>query len=424
MTHFLRQVFTPLLSLCLITAGNAFLNTLLALRLEEMGCSARIIGLASSAYYAGFIIGSFCIEGFIRRVGHIRAYSFFASIVAVISMLHGLVLSEWMWILFRFLYGVAFAAVFVAIESWLLTLSTINTRGQILSLYMITYYGFQALGQQLLNVGDYTTLVPFCNIAILTSLSVIPLAGTRLPNPHHSETAFISVREIFNLSPSSLFGCICGGSVLAVIYLVLPYSLKDAEFSVKEISWVMTAIILGGMSLQFPIGKLSDHFSRRKVLVVVSIITTILGVALLLALNASFTTLLIVGAVFGGFIFTIYPLSLSHACDLVEHDHLIAVTATLLAFYSMGATIAPLAATEIMHYVGPSGSLYFLIGATGIFSLYMLIRTPLSQSVPVEEQQSFVAVPSRTTTAALELDPRTDEEEYMEDHPHYNDEDE
>lgn len=164
MLQVLRSTITPLISLIIIILGSSLMTTLLTVKLSHLGVSSLMIGAMSAAFYGGLVLGSFKIEPFIVRVGHIRAYAAFASTLAVVSILHGLWINTWAWLVLRLMAGYSIAGLFVVIESWLLACSTVQTRGQVLALYMTALYAGQAAGQLLLNVSDINTLVPFCLI--------------------------------------------------------------------------------------------------------------------------------------------------------------------------------------------------------------------------------------------------------------------
>ncbi|APS55722.1 hypothetical protein AVI51_16590 (plasmid) [Piscirickettsia salmonis] len=78
-----KHLITPLLSLIILTLGSALLTTFLSLKLDSLNTSEFLIGGLTTAYYAGMVLGAFKLEGLILRVGHIRAYSAFASMLAV-----------------------------------------------------------------------------------------------------------------------------------------------------------------------------------------------------------------------------------------------------------------------------------------------------------------------------------------------------
>ncbi|TVP93458.1 MAG: hypothetical protein EA348_00670 [Pseudomonadaceae bacterium] len=74
---------TALLSgIALLLLGTGLLNTLLALRGAGEGFSDQMLGLFGSAYFVGFILGTWLGPRLIRRMGHIRAFAFFAAATA------------------------------------------------------------------------------------------------------------------------------------------------------------------------------------------------------------------------------------------------------------------------------------------------------------------------------------------------------
>ena len=67
-----------LAGVALLLTGSGLLGTLLAVRGGEAGFGAGTLGLVMSGYFAGFFIGTFFAPSLIGRIGHIRAFAFFA----------------------------------------------------------------------------------------------------------------------------------------------------------------------------------------------------------------------------------------------------------------------------------------------------------------------------------------------------------
>ena len=140
-------VLSPLLSLFIFIVGHGLLSTLLTLRLNAEGAAAGWIGLVSSAYFAGLVLGAFVNVRLIRRIGHIRAYAAYASLLAVLALCHGLMVDPLLWSGLRLVGGFATGGLFVVIESWMLVSSSPATRGRLMAVYMILLYGgLAALG--------------------------------------------------------------------------------------------------------------------------------------------------------------------------------------------------------------------------------------------------------------------------------------
>lgn len=406
----LKQTQTALLSLFILTLGSGLLMTLLPLRLHAAHASVMVIGANTAAYYAGLVIGSFRIERFIQRVGHIRAFSAFASAFAVICLLQGLWPNPWFWVATRLVGGFCTAALFIVIESWLLAVSTINTRGQILAFYMIALYGAQAFGQLLLVTSPLKSLVPFILISMLASLAVIPLAMTKAVTPECQAPSTLTIKKLYRLSASGLLGSFASGLLLSVVYGLLPLFFAQLHLSVHKIAILMAAIIFGGMCLQYPIGRLSDTFDRRIMLIIMSLLTATTSLLLLLFVrDMHWAISLTLGFLLGGTVFTLYPLSISLASDNVNPNDIVAATQSLLLIYSIGATVGPLIATVFMHTITYGyGLLTYLLIIPLLLAAFLLWLKSTRTVLPDGYPQAFVSVP-QTTPISAELDPRTDE---------------
>lgn len=401
----LKLVFSPLVSLFILVLGSGLFTTLLVVRLHLDHASTMTIGVMTGAYYIGLILGSFRIEKFIIRVGHIRAFSAFASALAVVSLLQGILFSTWIWILLRLIGGFATAGLFIVIESWLLILGTIKTRGQILAFYMITFYAAQACGQFLINLGDPKTLLLFSISAMLSSLSVIPLAMTKVGQPQISAPSALSFKQLYKTSGSGVIGCFSGGLIMGAIYGLLPLFIIEQTKSNSLISLFMALTIFGGMALQYPFGKLSDHVERRIVLIMITILMMIASFAMVYAFDYSYVAYMAV-FLFGGMTFTIYPVSISHACDNLEPNDMISGTQGLLLAYSIGAAIGPILGAVFMRYLGTDGLFaYFILVGIILTCFFGWRRYQIPSSKP---EEPFVSLP-QTTPITAELDPRTEE---------------
>lgn len=417
MPSLILRIASPLISLVLISIGGGFLGTLLSIRLEMYGASDFQIGLLTTAFYLGYIVGAFKIEAFLIRVGHIRAYAVFAAIIASITLIHGMLTDPWLWIIWRFLYGFGMAGLFLVVESWLIILSNLALRGRVLALYMIAFYAAQSLGQLLLKMNDIQTMLPFCICAVLASLSILPLASTKIPSPQFSEHSTLKLKELYKLSPAGIWSAFAGGMVLAVIYGLMPVHLRQNRFSLSDIAYFMAIVVFGGMMLQYPIGKMSDFIDRRWVLIGVLALTMVFA-GLMKHYESSVTVLLICAFFFGGLTFTIYPLSTNLLCDLVDEDNTLAAISSLLIAYSVGACISPMIAPFLMHYA-TGGIYYFFIIIAFILTLGIGWRLIARKPVCGQEQEPFMPIMYRTTPVAFELNPRIEDTSIEDDKEGY-----
>ena len=404
----LIETLAPLISLFIFVLGSGFFSTLLALSMTTHGASSIMIGSLTGFFYAGLVLGSLRIDKLITRIGHIRAFSAFSSMLAVICLLHGLIYNEWLWIALRFFAGFASAGLFVVIESWLLCKSSQVNRGQVLALYMVTFYAAQSLGQFFLNLGNPSDVLLFAITSMLCSLSIIPLAMTHVRSPQFDEPASLSFKRLIQISPSGMLGCFGAGLIMGSIYGLMPTYLHDLFDSNAAIANYMFAIIMGGMLLQFPVGKISDIFERRMVLIVLASLTIAIGLVFMFITPHTGLIFFLLMALLGGITFTLYPISITHACESLATEELVAGTQGLLLTYSIGAMLGPMIAPGFIELFGHKGLFAFFIFVCGVSIPLIALRKVQKAASPQEE--SFVAMP-QTSPIIMELDPRSEDTE-------------
>lgn len=408
MIPFLRSIYSPILSLFIIILGNGYLLTLVPVRAKLEGFSQEMIGYIAAAYFTGILIGALKINKIIEGVGHIRAFAFFASAISCITLFQGIFVDPYIWIVFRFLFGLCIGGIFITIESWLLVKSSHEMRGVALSLYMTVFYASQSLSQLFLGLADPKTILPFVIVVVLTSLSVLPLALTKTQAPIIEEHGVSSPWKLLKLTPVAVVSAMFSGFILGPIYGILPIYAQDINYSVEQISWIMGIVIFGGLLFQWPIGTASDRIDRRKVLLFSSILCAALSFTICLYPQMSLYYFLAFIFVYGGFSFVIYPLSISHACDVVDAKDIVSATGAILLSYGVGSIIGPVVSAYSMRHFGPIGLFYFLFVVCVVLSLFILSRIIVKSPVPKEEKLHYSNMP-RTTPLASELDPRTEE---------------
>jgi MFS family permease len=162
--------------------------------------------------------------------------------------------------------------------------------------------------------------------------------------------------------------------LLAVVYGLVPVYAKEIGMSVSQIGTFMAVLIFGGFSLQWPLGRWADRGNRRRVLNFVSLTTSSLGIAIAMLAHVSPALLLVLAWLFGGFSFTLYPLSMAYACERVKEDQIVAATGGFVLSYGMGAIVGPLIAPVAMGMLGGAGVFYFISMITFILWLVGLKR--------------------------------------------------
>lgn len=399
MSAAILPIRTLLVAIFMLMAGSGFLSTLIAVRLEQAGQGALVIGLVATSYFGGLTLGALKVPALIARVGHIRAFAAFVSLYSASSLTYAVIDHPAVWTALRFTDGFVMSGVFVCLESWLNRVARPDNRSAFLAAYMIALYAGQAVGQFLLNLGDNSPSLPFMASAVLLSLSVLPVALTKIEQPTIEEVAPFSLKRLYEASPLGVLGTLATGVMLGAFYALGAVFVQRVGLPLSQVALFTSCVITGGVVMQYPLGRLSDRFDRRRVIIGCMVVTAALcaGLALVREPLAIFA----VGALFGGFAFALYPLCIAHSNDHLEESERIGASSGLVLVYSVGAAGGPMLGSVAMASFGPPG-LFGAIGAVAMAgALFGFWRMAVSKPVPVAEQQDFQSLPRTTPMAAV-----------------------
>lgn len=405
----LLSVAPLLLGAGAMMVGNSLLGILVPLKMIAADYSTEITGLIMAAYFGGLLVGSVYGQQLIGRVGHIRTFAGLAAILAAAALIYPLQFIPFSWGLLRFVSGLCIAGLFAAIESWLNERCTNETRGQVLGVYMVVVYGAVVVGQVMVNLWELDEDFGFIVGAILILLSLVPVALTKIEAPSLEDLEPLSPRALYDASPLAVVGSFIAGFVMGAYYGLGAVFAQSVGFNLLGVSIFVGSVIFGGMVLQWPIGRISDRFDRRSVLLVVLLLTALASLA---AVNAPALAdprpaLLGLGLLLGGTMTAIYPLCTAQAFDYIPRTQYVAASAGLMLAYAAGATVGPALCALAMGALGPYAFFGFIGTAAGAFAGFVFYRMQARTPLPTEEQEPYVVVPRLSPTAA-ELDPRTE----------------
>jgi MFS family permease len=394
-----------LLGSALLHVGGGLLGTLLGLRMALTEFSEIVAGAVMSSFFVGYILGVSYAHRLIGGVGHIRAYAALASLVSAATLLHPFWVAAMPWAILRALQGFCLAGLAVCTESWLNERATNTNRGQVLSFYMIAVYLAQAGGQFMLNLRDPSGFGLFVIASVMVSLALVPVALTRVVAPTPPKPSRFGLRELYVASPLGLVGACVSGIILGAFYGLAPFFAQQVGFTVAETSQLMGAAILGGLLLQWPLGKLSDLVDRRTVIGGLTAGIAVIGAGAAVASGWSVEALILIAPFLGGVIFTLYPLSVAHTNDFIDATDLVPASGALILCYGLGAALGPIGASGLMLAMGPAG-LFAFIAACGLATAaFAAWRMRVRAAPRPEETVPYYGVP-HTSAAVAELDPR------------------
>ncbi len=402
-TKYIKSILPPLFSLAFIVAGSSPFLTFISLKLQASGYTEAIIGYVQAFYWVGYLIGSIVIEKFIVKIGYIKSFIMIASIMALSFIVQGLYLNIFYWCFLRIISGFCLAAAYVIIESWLMTDSSPNNKGRILSIYMIALYASQASSQMLIKNINLSSFIPYLLFGVICLISILPVSITHeCPEISKTKSHKLKIKSIYKQVSLGIIGACSAGFILSAIYGLTPVFAKTNNISV---SYIMSITIAGGFLLQWPLGYISDIIDRRLVLIFSTLSLFVISILMIIFSHSS-AAVLILSFLLGGCAFTVYPVSITQVCDRIDQKYISYVIGLLSLIYGIGAILGPVISAYIME-IHVSG-LYLYIGLLGLLvgslGIYYKLKKP--KTLSPEEKNEYIPIPPTTTPIIPELDPR------------------
>ena len=398
----LTKTWALFFGFALISLAHGLQGTLIGVRAIVEGFSFISTGFIVAGYYVGYLTGSIIIPIFLKRVGHIRVFAALASLASIAILLHSVFIQPYMWFFIRILTGISLAGIFVIMESWLNAKSTNETRGKILSIYMIVTFSFLGLGQFLLNLSDPAEVDLFILVSILLSFALLPILLSITEAPNITDSKKISLKELFIISPLGFVGAFFTGLAHSAIlgYGAVFASVKG--LGLFEISIFMVIVTSFGALFQWPIGYLSDKIDRRVILISVTLISSALSLFIVASSYISLIIFFILLAIYSGMSLPLYSLTIAHTNDFLQQDEIIGGTASMCILVGLGSICGPVAASLFMNTIGPDGFFVYLFivhGLLGLFGLYRVAK----RTKPMDLESQYTPLPRTISAAGMEL---------------------
>jgi MFS family permease len=384
MSQTLGPVAALLLGVFFLVTGSGLQNTLLPLRGAFEGFSAINLGILGSSYYLGFVVGCLVVPHLVRRSGHIRAFAALTSGVVATMLAHPVFIEPFVWFGLRAVTGFCFAGLYLVIESWLNDRATNQTRGFVMSAYVMVDYAALTAGQMMITLYPVRGFELFAFAAILFSLATLPVAISNAGQPAPIETARIRPLRLFRAAPVAMVGCFVIGLTNGSLWSLGPIFGIGRGLTADGAATFMSAVVVAGALAQWPIGFLSDRMDRRRILGALMVGAMLAGLALG-ALHFGLGGLAILGAVYGALSLPAYSLAAAHAYDRTPASDAVETAAGLLLLYGIGSVVGPALASFGMQHYGPGALFFFTAAAYALLLLFVVWRMTVRDAGKVVE---------------------------------------
>ena len=210
----------------LISISWAMLPPLLALLLEGQGVSGFLIGVTTTVQYCAGISVPFLIPRLISRMNP-RKYLYLCLLLGVFALcLFVMTNNIFLWLVGRFIFGLAAACIFITCEAWINRLIDSEQRSRIFAVYGIAISVGLIIGPTILQLTNLNIWSSICVAIAILAIAAIPLSRVRSNTTkllrNHPDTPKISRWKVIKKKPISMILGYISGGIEGSIYTFLP----------------------------------------------------------------------------------------------------------------------------------------------------------------------------------------------------------
>jgi len=347
---------------------------LLTVLLEKRGIPASLTGLNTAMAGIAAMIAAPITTRLAHRFGVANTMLWAVMISAISALGFYYIENFWAWFPLRIVFHGAITALFILSEFWINVAAPSRKRGLVLGIYAtVLSIGF-ALGNVIFSVVGSNGFLPFAVGSAIILVAAIPIFMARHESPALDEKPMGHFLRYLMLVPTASFAVFVFGAVEAGGMAMFPIFASQEGFSESHAGFLLSAMAMGNVIFQIPVGLLSDRLrDRRKLLTTIGIVG-LAGSLLLPYVTHDWRVFAILLLIFGGAIAGLYTVGLSHLGSRFRGAELAAANAAFIFSYAVGTVVGPQAIGIGMDLFGSRGYPWTITVFFGAFVLFGLSR--------------------------------------------------
>ena len=213
-----------------------------------------------------------------------------------------------------------------------------------------------------------------------------------------------------------MIGSLFYGTAQSALFSLLAVYAASMNFTILEISIVTFLVAISGALSQWPIGKFSDTFDRRRVIIYTTFAAAFFALCAIFASGSMFYDGMLGSSKKWFYIFIVlfafaslpmFAIIFAHTNDYIPKEKFVAAGAGLQFVFGLGAMSGPFLCSIFMDIVGSNGFFIFLFFFHSLIGVFGIYRMKVRETVENPDSQ-FVAMPQTITPAGIELNPTTE----------------
>jgi MFS family permease len=330
---------------------------LLTVILESRGHSATMIGLNTAVAGIASIAGAPLATPLAVRFGVAWTIVTMIAIGALAFLGFHFAPDFWMWFPLRIVLHIALTVLFILSEFWISASAPPRRRGLVLGVYAtVLSLGFAA-GPWLFSIIGSSGFLPFGVAIALVAVGAIPVIVARNESPTISPEAGKAsgfIRYIWAV-PTATAAVLVFGAVETGGFALFPVYGNRIGYSEADAALLLTAIGLGNVLLQIPIGMISDRIGDRRHLLLICAVVGLAGTACMPLFAHNWHLMAGLLFIWGGSVAALYTVGLAHLGSQLSGHELASANAAFVLCYGIGMVLGPQAIGIGMDLFGTNG---------------------------------------------------------------------
>ena len=374
-SHFVAdwlEVVGLIVATAIVQAAVGFNTVLFPVRLEDYGFSKSLIGICLSFEVASVLVIVGSINSIIFRLGLVGTVSLATGgrllMLLILSQTHSFPL----WCLSIFGFGLSTYVILIALQTWINGVPLQRYRGLVIGCFSSALSLGTASGPIVLNmVGVGGGPRPFqvsMGIVALSFLVVLPLLRFA---PVISTQPRLRLRYVIRMAPVPMMSSLVGG----VTFFGLPafltlYGMMNG-LSVERAALLLTAFMVGSVTLGLVVSALSDHVNRTLLIVSCVLVGVVCAVYLPLGIY-NYPIALGLLYVWGGAAGGIYATGLATVGHLFRQEDQVSANVAYSIMDNLGGVLAVILIGFLMGAGIADGIVYVTVLTALVYFIYCL----------------------------------------------------
>lgn len=279
----------------------------------------------------------------------------------------------WAWGLLRYILSFAVTLVFILSEFWITSAAPPAKRGFFLGVYAtVLSLGF-AMGPLIFGWAGSDGFLPFGIAVAIMSLAAAPVFAAKDNSPEISAQERKPFTPFLFAAPAATGAALLFGAVDTAIYSLLPIHATGIGLAERDAALLLSAMGLGNVLLQIPIGQLSDRLQDRRMLLLALAVFGVAGSMVLALTGSNWLLLVAIMFIWGGSIAGLYTVGLAHLGARFSGADLASANAAFVFCHAIGMVLGPqISGMSVEHSTAtgfPSALAGFFLVASMLFAL-------------------------------------------------------